>query len=103
MTINIWTTDPECTADLRAFTEFRIFSALSRYGEGISVVDVHIRRLTRPQVSQWWTCVVALSDDAGGRHSSRGIGRFFAESVERAADRASMMAERIVSGVRRGR
>lgn len=103
MTINIWTTDPECTADLRAFTEFRIFSALSRYGEGISVVDVHVRRLTRPRVSNWWKCVVTLSDDAGARHSSRSIGRFFAESVERAADQTSRMAERIVSGVRHDR
>ena len=102
MTINIWTTDPECTADLRAFTEFRMFSVLSRYGDGISVVDVHIRRVTRPRVSQWWKCVVTLSDDAGRRHSSRSIGRFFAESVERAAVHAAMMAERIAADVRYG-
>jgi hypothetical protein len=96
MTINIHADDPECTPELKAYAEYRVFASLGRYAGRVSAVNVRLRQTKPSQHRYRWQCSVSASISACEPRSIRAVGRFAVQSVDRAIERLTSAVEHAI-------
>jgi hypothetical protein len=97
MTINIHASDPECTQELKAYAEYRVFTSLGPYTACVSAVDVRLSPVNTLRGSCRWQCAITAYISRCEPCSIRTAGRFIAESVDRGTERLARKIGEVLS------
>ncbi|HET9316947.1 MAG TPA: HPF/RaiA family ribosome-associated protein [Vicinamibacteria bacterium] len=84
-------------ADLRAYLEYRMFAAVSRFSGSCARLDVHLSE--REASKGPFVCTVALEIKPSGRVRIRATGKRPYVAIERAAERLSRGVTRHLGGL----
>ena len=87
MRIDVRTGQGPFDEQTRAYAEFRIFSALARFGRRIDAATMVLTRLS--DGAGWITCGVSIAFAGGGRLRVRSRGGHAYDAINRAVDRVS--------------
>ncbi len=108
MRITIHTPGADLADQVRAYAEYRVFSAVARFGRTVDLVDVTLdaenpEEAERPLTERHYTCSIVARTSAGDEVAVRAGSDHPYSVVDRASRQMTIALERRQSAARTGR